>query len=117
MQAIVDSLPLERMDDHGNHAAHRAPERPGDHQELTMSSPSLHNRAVKEQKVVIITGASQGIGAGLVAAYRRQGWVVVASPRTIKPSKDQDVLAVEGDIPEPLLWQSRPARFTIEEIH
>jgi NAD(P)-dependent dehydrogenase (short-subunit alcohol dehydrogenase family) len=25
------------------------------------------------QKVAIVTGGSQGIGAGLVAAYRRQG--------------------------------------------
>ena len=25
------------------------------------------------QKVAIVTGASQGIGAGIVAAYRKQG--------------------------------------------
>ena len=36
-------------------------------------------------KVAIITGASQGIGAGLVAAYRGRGWAVVASARTIEP--------------------------------
>ncbi len=55
----------------------------------------------KEQRVAIITGGSQGIGAGLVAGYRRQGWAVVASARTIKPAEDPDVLAVEGDIVEP----------------
>ena len=50
------------------------------------------------RRVAIITGGSQGIGAGLVAAYRAQGWAVVASARTIKPSPDPDVLNVEGDI-------------------
>jgi NAD(P)-dependent dehydrogenase (short-subunit alcohol dehydrogenase family) len=52
-------------------------------------------------KVAIITGGSQGIGAGLVAGYRERGWAVVASARAIKPSEDPDVLAVEGDIAEP----------------
>jgi NAD(P)-dependent dehydrogenase (short-subunit alcohol dehydrogenase family) len=52
-------------------------------------------------KVAVITGASQGIGAGLVAAYRGRGWAVVASARTIKPSHDAEVLAVEGDIADP----------------
>jgi NAD(P)-dependent dehydrogenase (short-subunit alcohol dehydrogenase family) len=52
-------------------------------------------------KVAIITGASRGIGTGLVAAYRRQGWAVVATARTIAPSKDPDVVTVEGDIAEP----------------
>jgi NAD(P)-dependent dehydrogenase (short-subunit alcohol dehydrogenase family) len=51
-------------------------------------------------KVAIITGGSQGIGARLVDAYRRQGWAVVASARTIKPAEDPDVLTVEGDIAE-----------------
>ena len=52
-------------------------------------------------KVAIITGASQGIGAGLVTAYRAQGWAVMATARTIPPSADPDVLAVEGDIAAP----------------
>ena len=53
-------------------------------------------------KVAIISGASRGIGAGLVAGYRRQGWAVVAStPRTIKPSGDRDLLTVAGDIADP----------------
>ena len=49
-------------------------------------------------KVAVITGASRGIGAGLVAAYRGRGWAVVASASTIKPSDDAEVLAVGGDI-------------------
>jgi NAD(P)-dependent dehydrogenase (short-subunit alcohol dehydrogenase family) len=53
------------------------------------------------QKVAIITGGSQGIGASLVAAYRRQGWSVVATARTMKPAGDPDVLTVEGDITDP----------------
>jgi NAD(P)-dependent dehydrogenase (short-subunit alcohol dehydrogenase family) len=53
------------------------------------------------RKVAIITGGSQGIGASLVAAYRRQGWSVVATARTMKPAEDPDVLTVEGDITEP----------------
>jgi len=52
-------------------------------------------------KVAVITGASQGIGAGLVAGYRRRGWAVVASARTIKPSQDPALLAVAGDIADP----------------
>lgn len=55
----------------------------------------------KEPRVAIITGGSQGIGAGLVAAYRREGWAVVANARTIKPSGDPDLLAVDGDIADP----------------
>ncbi len=52
-------------------------------------------------KVAVITGASQGIGAGLVAGYREQGWAVVATARTIKRSEDPDVLTVAGDIADP----------------
>ena len=52
-------------------------------------------------KVAIISGASRGIGAGLVTGYRRQGWAVVASARTIKPSEDPDLLTVAGDITDP----------------
>jgi NAD(P)-dependent dehydrogenase (short-subunit alcohol dehydrogenase family) len=49
-------------------------------------------------KVAIITGASQGIGAGLVSGYRRRDWAVVASARTIKPCEEPDLLTVAGDI-------------------
>ncbi|MFJ4467573.1 SDR family NAD(P)-dependent oxidoreductase [Streptomyces sp. NPDC089424] len=50
------------------------------------------------QKVAVITGASQGIGAGLVDAYRARGWAVVATSRSIAESRDPDVLTVQGDI-------------------
>jgi NAD(P)-dependent dehydrogenase (short-subunit alcohol dehydrogenase family) len=52
------------------------------------------------RKVAIVTGGSQGIGAGLVAGYRQRGWAVVANSRDIEPSKDPDVLTVEGDVSE-----------------
>jgi len=52
------------------------------------------------QKVAIVTGGSQGIGAGLVDGYRQRGWAVVANSLNIKPSKDPDILTVQGDISE-----------------
>ena len=52
------------------------------------------------QKVAIVTGGSQGIGAGLVEGYRQRGWAVVANSLTIKPSADPGVLTVAGDISE-----------------
>lgn len=53
-----------------------------------------------EQKVAIITGGSQGIGAGLVDAYRQRGWAVVANSLSIKPSNDPGILTVQGDVSE-----------------
>jgi len=55
----------------------------------------------KDQKVVIITGASQGIGADLVKGYRDRNYRVVANSRSIKPSSDPDILTVAGDIADP----------------
>lgn len=54
-----------------------------------------------EQKVAIITGASQGIGAGLVKAYRDRNYRVVATARSIRQTGDQDIVAVRGDISDP----------------
>jgi NAD(P)-dependent dehydrogenase (short-subunit alcohol dehydrogenase family) len=51
-----------------------------------------------KQKVAVITGASQGIGAALVKAYRDRYYRVVATARSMKPSSDADVLVVSGDI-------------------
>lgn len=51
-----------------------------------------------DKKVAVITGASQGMGAALVAAYRDRGYRVVAIARSMKASSDPDILAVAGDI-------------------
>ena len=51
-----------------------------------------------EQKVAVITGASGGIGTALVKAYRDRNYRVVATSLSIKPSNDDEVVAVPGDI-------------------
>jgi NAD(P)-dependent dehydrogenase (short-subunit alcohol dehydrogenase family) len=48
--------------------------------------------------VAIITGASQGIGAGVVAGYRDAGYAVVGVARSLASSDDNDYAAVAGDI-------------------
>src|SRR5213080_2003844 len=52
-------------------------------------------------KVAIVTGASQGIGAGIAAALARTGYAVVATSRSIQPSGEPDFLTIPGDIAEP----------------
>lgn len=54
-----------------------------------------------EQKVAIVTGASQGIGAGIVAAYRARGYRVVATSRSVRDMDDPALLSVAGDIGDP----------------
>lgn len=54
-----------------------------------------------DRKVAIITGASQGIGAGLVKAFRDRDYRVVATSRSIKQSNDPDIVAVRGDVADP----------------
>ena len=53
------------------------------------------------QKVVVVTGASQGIGAEVVKAFRQRDYRVVATARSIKPSDDDNILTVAGDIADP----------------
>src|SRR5436309_404342 len=52
----------------------------------------------ESQKVVIITGADRGIGAGLATAFRRAGYAVVATSLAIPTSDESDFLTVRGDI-------------------
>ena len=51
-----------------------------------------------QRKVAIVTGASQGIGEGLVKAFRQQGYAVVANSRSIASGSDEAVAAVAGSI-------------------
>lgn len=53
------------------------------------------------KKVVVVTGASQGLGAGIVEGFRKLGYQVVATSRSIQPSSDPDILTVAGDIADP----------------
>src|SRR5438552_2924392 len=53
------------------------------------------------RKVAIITGASQGIGAGLVRGFLDRGCRVVANSRSIEPVASADMLAIAGDIADP----------------
>ena len=57
--------------------------------------------ASTDRKVVIVTGGSQGIGAGIVEGYRQSGWAVVATARKIAPGSDPALLAVPGDLSDP----------------
>ena len=56
-----------------------------------------------ERKAAVITGASQGIGATLVKAYRERDYRVVPIARSIHPSADPDIAAVAGDIAD---WET-----------
>jgi NAD(P)-dependent dehydrogenase (short-subunit alcohol dehydrogenase family) len=49
-------------------------------------------------RVAIITGASRGIGAGLVEAYCKSGYSVVANSRNIGESERPEIVTVAGDI-------------------
>src|ERR1700756_292530 len=53
-----------------------------------------------DRKVAVITGASQGMGAALVEAYRDRDYAVIATARSIRPTNDGQILVVPGDITE-----------------
>lgn len=54
-----------------------------------------------EQKVVIVTGASQGLGDGIAQAFLSRGYRVVGTSRSIKPSDNPNYLTIPGDIGDP----------------
>ncbi len=53
------------------------------------------------QRIAIVTGASQGIGAGLVDAFRASGYGVLGTSRSIEPRDEPDYVTVAGDITDP----------------
>src|SRR5262245_18001484 len=57
------------------------------------------------RKTAIVTGASQGIGAGIVKAFALRGFNVVANSRKVTASTEvaasDSVALVDGDIGEP----------------
>src|SRR5260370_38701656 len=56
----------------------------------------------RNQKTVIVTGASQGIGAGVVQAFLARGYKVVGTSRSATKSKELSVsyhlALIDGDI-------------------
>ena len=68
-----------------------------------------------QRKVAVITGASQGIGAGLVRGFLDRGYRVVANSRSITPDASADVLAVAGDITDPAV-ADRVIRDAVEKF-
>src|SRR6266850_355367 len=67
----------------------------------------LSNKGVgmSDKKTAIVTGASQGIGAGLVEAFLKRGYSVVANSRNITKTNpfaaSANLALVEGDIGDP----------------
>src|SRR5437588_9054566 len=57
------------------------------------------------RKTAIVTGASQGIGAGIVKGFVERGWSVVANSRkvtqSIEVAASEHVALVDGDIGQP----------------
>jgi NAD(P)-dependent dehydrogenase (short-subunit alcohol dehydrogenase family) len=66
-----------------------------------VTAPLKHD----EQSVAIVTGASTGIGAGLVTGYRERGYAVVATARSIRESDDPGIVTMRGDISDPATAQ------------
>ena len=55
----------------------------------------------QDRKVAVVTGASQGLGAGIAQGFRARDYRVVVNSRSIVPSADPDLLAIAGDIGDP----------------
>lgn len=60
---------------------------------------------VSTQKTAIVTGASQGIGAGLVEAFLKRGYNIVANSRNITKTNpfpsSPNLALIDGDIGDP----------------
>jgi NAD(P)-dependent dehydrogenase (short-subunit alcohol dehydrogenase family) len=55
----------------------------------------------QDRKVAVVTGASQGLGEGMVRAFRARNYRVVGTSRSIRPSDDPDIVTIAGDISDP----------------
>jgi NAD(P)-dependent dehydrogenase (short-subunit alcohol dehydrogenase family) len=64
-----------------------------------LAPPSIDDSSA-DRKVVIVTGASKGIGAGVAEGFLGAGYAVVGASRSIGPSERSDFLKVRGDIAE-----------------
>ena len=76
------------------------------------------------RKTAIVTGASQGIGAGIVKAFAERGYNVVATSRKVTQSTEvaasDHVALVDGDIGEPAtaatIVETALSRFTSIDV-
>jgi NAD(P)-dependent dehydrogenase (short-subunit alcohol dehydrogenase family) len=64
---------------------------------------SQNRSHMPDQKTAIITGASRGIGAGLVGAFLKQGYNVVATSRNVSQqlTASTALVLIDGDIGKP----------------
>lgn len=53
---------------------------------------------MNSSKVAVVADASQAIGAAVVKAFRKLGYRIVATSRSIEPSDDENILTIAGDI-------------------
>jgi NAD(P)-dependent dehydrogenase (short-subunit alcohol dehydrogenase family) len=62
--------------------------------------PAAKKARMSDKKTAIVTGASQGIGAGLVEAFLNEGYNVVATSRTVSQvlTASPSLVLVDGDI-------------------
>ena len=75
-------------------------------------------------KTAIVTGASQGIGAGIVRAFAERGFNVVASSRKVTRSTEvvasSQIALVDGDIGDPAtaakIVETALSRFTVIDV-
>ena len=76
------------------------------------------------RKTAIVTGASQGIGAGIVKAFVERGFNVVANSRTVTQSAEiaasDRVALVDGDVGTPTtaaeVLETAVARFKVVDV-
>ena len=61
------------------------------------------------EKVAVVTGASQGIGAGIVWQFLAKGYGIVACSRKIATTVQPNLVEIAGDISQP-----EPATLIIE---
>src|SRR6202046_3207165 len=65
---------------------------------VSHASPPISSNG--ERRVAIVTGGPQGMGAGIVDAFRDGGYAVVATARSIPPVDEPYFMTVAGDIAE-----------------
>ena len=64
----------------------------------SVSAVSAGSPSSGGKKVAVVTGGSQGIGAGVVDAFRKVGYAVVATALSIPSVEESDFVTVAGDI-------------------